>query len=210
MNKDPAFLFYSSDFLTGTMLMSDEQVGKYIRLLCVQHQKGHLTEKDMLKICITHDEDIFNKFSVDAAGKYFNSRLEAEINKRSAYSESRRANRLGKSKDMNNICKSHDAHMENENINENINTNIKETKEKKHKYGEYKNVLLTDSEIEKLKEKFSDWQLKIDTLSEGMELKGYKYKSHYLAILKWARSDKQDKPTGKPPEDRWANVTETI
>ena len=45
--KDPAFLFYSSDFLSGTMLMSDEEVGQYIRLLCLQHQKGHLKEKDM-------------------------------------------------------------------------------------------------------------------------------------------------------------------
>ena len=41
-NKDPAFLFYSSDFLTGTMFFTDEQVGKYIRLLCAQHQKGQI------------------------------------------------------------------------------------------------------------------------------------------------------------------------
>ena len=51
MAKDPAFLFYPSDFLTGTMFMTDEQVGKYIRLLCAQHQKGHLCEK-------RHDEDM--------------------------------------------------------------------------------------------------------------------------------------------------------
>ena len=47
INKDPAFLFYSSDFLTGTMFMSDSQLGKYIKILCTQHQKGHLSEKDM-------------------------------------------------------------------------------------------------------------------------------------------------------------------
>ena len=33
MSKDPAFLFYSSDFLTGTLLMSMEQKGKFITLL---------------------------------------------------------------------------------------------------------------------------------------------------------------------------------
>ena len=71
MSKDPAFLFYSSDFLTGTALMSDEQVGKYIKLLCYQHQKGHLTERDMLKICSTHDEDIFSKFEKDENGLYY-------------------------------------------------------------------------------------------------------------------------------------------
>jgi hypothetical protein len=57
MSKDPAILFYTSDFLTGTFTMTDEQVGKYIRLLCLQHQKGSLTEKDMLKICKTYDNE---------------------------------------------------------------------------------------------------------------------------------------------------------
>ena len=60
----------------------------------------------------------------------------------------------------------------------------------KHKYGEYKNVLLTDDEYAKLQEKFpNDYMQKIENMSEGIALKGYKYKSHYLAILKWARND---------------------
>jgi hypothetical protein len=29
--KDPAFLFYSSDFLIGTALLSDAEVGQYIK-----------------------------------------------------------------------------------------------------------------------------------------------------------------------------------
>lgn len=63
-------------------------------------------------------------------------------------------------------------------------------KPSKHKYGEHKNVLLTDDEYEKLQERFpNDYEDKIETLSEGLALKGYKYKSHYLAILKWARND---------------------
>jgi len=67
----------------------------------------------------------------------------------------------------------------------------------KHKYGEYKNVLLSDTDIEKLKAKFSDWQERIETLSKGIELKGYKYKNHYLAILKWAERDEQKRPPQK-------------
>lgn len=62
-------------------------------------------------------------------------------------------------------------------------------KPSKHKYGEFKNVLLTDDEYEKLQERFPDYEQRIETLSEGLALKGYKYKSHYLAILKWARND---------------------
>ncbi len=128
--KDPAFLFYSSDFLSGTMLMSDEEIGQYIKLLCLQHQKGHLKEKDMLSVCKTYNEDIFSKFIKDEDGNYYNERLEYEINKRKAYSESRRNNRRKKEEketyeeDMKNICNSYEEHMENENANINENINI--------------------------------------------------------------------------------------
>jgi hypothetical protein len=123
MSKDPAFLFYSSDFLTGTMFMDNEQVGKFIRLICAQHQKGRLTEKDMLKICGTHDEDIFEKFALDGAGLYYNERLEQEVEKRKAYSESRRNNRK-KKEDVIDTSLSYVQHMENENENENIIDNV--------------------------------------------------------------------------------------
>lgn len=117
-NKDPAFLFYSSDFLTGTMFMTDSQLGKYIKILCTQHQKGHLSEKDMLKICKRYDKDIFEKFTKDDDGKYYNIRLESEITKRKNYSKSRANNRKNKLT-YENICFSYVKHMENEN--ENIN-----------------------------------------------------------------------------------------
>jgi len=119
MSKDPAFLFYSSDFLTGTLLMSMEQKGKFITLLCIQHQKGHLSEKDMLHICGSYDEDVFTKFQKDEQGKFYNIRLEEEVDKRKAYSESRRNNRK-KKEDMNNTSLSYVEHMENENENENL------------------------------------------------------------------------------------------
>ena len=40
----------------------------------------------------THNEEIFSKFKIDEEGNYYNERLETEINKRKAYSESRRNN----------------------------------------------------------------------------------------------------------------------
>ena len=129
--KDPAFLFYSSDFLSGTMLMTDEEIGQYIKLLCLQHQKGHLKEKDMLNICKTYNEDIFSKFKKDEEGNYYNERLEYEANKRKAYSESRRNNRKKKEiyeKDMKNICNSYEQHMGNANANENRNINKNNSK----------------------------------------------------------------------------------
>jgi len=58
-------------------------------------------------------------------------------------------------------------------------------KASKHKYGNYKNVLLKDEELQSLKEKYSNWEELIQFLDEYIEMKGYKAKSHYLCILKW-------------------------
>ena len=67
----------------------------------------------------------------------------------------------------------------------------KPTKPTKHKYGEFKNVLLTDEELEKLKSEFPDWLDRIERLSEYIEQKGNKYKNHYVTIRVWARKDKE-------------------
>jgi hypothetical protein len=124
--KDPAFLFYSNDFLSGTFTMSDDQVGKYIRLLCIQHQKGILTAKDMLNICKTYDEDIYCKFHKDNEGNYHNIRLKEEYEKRKAYSESRRKNRKGVVNKKS--SKTYVKHMEDVNENEDKNKSKKEIK----------------------------------------------------------------------------------
>ncbi len=94
MTKDPAVLFYTSDFLSETVLMSDEEIGQYIKLLCIQHQKGVLTEKDIKKVCTS--DDVLKKFVRKPNGTYANTRLDEEIERRKAYSESRRNNRKKK------------------------------------------------------------------------------------------------------------------
>lgn len=114
MAKDPAILFYTSDFLIGTQFFTDTQCGQYIRLLCTQHQQGHIPDDHMKKICKTYDNPVFAKFIKDDEGKYFNERMENEILKRKKYSESRSDNRKKKKTDEI-ICLSHDEHMENEN-----------------------------------------------------------------------------------------------
>lgn len=124
MGKDPAFLFYTNDFFSGTQFFTDEQVGKYLRLLMAQHQHGHLSEKHMIMICNSYDVDIWNKFTKDADGKFYQKRLEEEIFKRKAYSESRATNRKSKGKHKKhkkNISKTYQSDMENENKDENIN-----------------------------------------------------------------------------------------
>lgn len=55
----------------------------------------------------------------------------------------------------------------------------------KNIYGEFKNVLLTDEEYEKVKS--NGWESLIEELSAYMDSTGKKYKSHYATITAWAR-----------------------
>lgn len=70
----------------------------------------------------------------------------------------------------------------------------------KHKYGEYANVLLTDDELEKLKEAFPDWEERIERLSGYIASTGKAYKSHYATIRNWARKDAQAQPVARRAE----------
>jgi len=75
----------------------------------------------MLKICLTYDKDIFDLFTQDENGLYFNERLESEVNRRKNYSESRRSNRKKKTNNETpvlNISKTYVKHMETETENE--------------------------------------------------------------------------------------------
>ena len=65
----------------------------------------------------------------------------------------------------------------------------KKEKPTKHKYGEYNNVLLTDEELEKLKQEYPDWEERIERLSSYVASTGKSYKSHYATIRNWARKD---------------------
>lgn len=84
----------------------------------------------------------------------------------------------------------------------------------KHKYGEYNNVRLTDDEINKLNEELGAHMTTacITFLDEYIEMKGYKAKSHYLAIKKWVVNAVKERQASKPSlEDsyrmmeEWAN-----
>lgn len=91
MAKDPAFLFYSKDFLSGIQDLTMEERGQYITLLCLQHQKGHLSEK-AIKLCVGNAAaDVMAKFRQDTAGLWYNIRLEEEAKKREAHAEKQKA-----------------------------------------------------------------------------------------------------------------------
>lgn len=71
-------------------------------------------------------------------------------------------------------------------------------REPRHKYGEYENVLLSDSDMEKLKDEFpNDWNERIERLSYYMESKGKTYKNHLATIRNWARMDRSSKKVSR-------------
>lgn len=90
-------------------------------------------------------------------------------------------------------------------VTDTVSVSIDKTKDKKkvkHKYGEYQHVLLTDDEYQKLKEKYpKTYEEKIKELDEAIERKGYKYNSHYLTILKWARDNKTEEKEEKSVQE---------
>lgn len=73
-----------------------------------------------------------------------------------------------------------------------------ESRGTKIKHGTFNNVMLTSAELEKLKQMYPDCGDRINRLSEYIESKGAKYKSHYATIISWA---KQDKKNGKAVAD---------
>jgi len=125
MAKDPAFLFYSQDFLVGVMTMSFEDRGKYITILSLMHQQGRMSEETIRLLVGSISDTLRLKFSQDEKGLFFNERLESETEKRNKFTESRRINGLsggrpkGKkpnAKPKKNLVVNHmDNHMGNEN-----------------------------------------------------------------------------------------------
>ncbi len=169
--------------------MSHEQRGKYVSLLCYQHQLGPLTEEQMLSVCIVRDSVIFKKFKQNAQGLYYNERLEQESSKRSKFTSSRRKNLANMSDHM---VEPNDVHMLShmENVNEDvIETTSKTTKEGKVKFLEF--VFMTQGQYDQLAQKLGKTVLDqyVERLNNYIGSQGKKYKSHYHTILSWTAKD---------------------
>ena len=107
--------------------------------------------------------------------------------------------------DLNATIKKIISEYENENDNDNDvsleryddESSYKNNKPVKHKHGQYKKVLLTEDEYKRLCDEFGfDMTVKaVDFLDAYIEEKGYKSKSHNLAIRRWVMDAvKESKP----------------
>jgi uncharacterized protein YdaU (DUF1376 family) len=118
MSKDPAFLFYPGDWLSGTQGMTFEEKGAYLELLVLQFNRGHMSGHMVGQVVGQIWDGIKEKFIQDEAGLWYNERLDKEKEKRKAYSNSRRNNLKGNNqyKKINGHVNGHmTSHMENEN-----------------------------------------------------------------------------------------------
>jgi uncharacterized protein YdaU (DUF1376 family) len=175
MTKDPAVLFYTSDFLSGTSFFSMEQRGQYITLLCQQHQLGEIPENHMINICGSLDSVVIKKFIKNEQGNYYNQRMKDEAEKRKSFCLSRSNNKSGrKKKEI--TSKSYEnhkiIHMENENDNVITNRNkfVLPTKEQVKEYAISRNRLdLLDKFFDYYSE--GDWKDK-----DGKKVKNWKQK----------------------------------
>jgi hypothetical protein len=76
----------------------------------------------------------------------------------------------------------------------NTNKNVKKVKnEKKSTYGAYKNIKLKKVEYDKLQDEFGNADELIEHLDQYIEMKGTKYKSHYMVIRNWVVKAVQEK-----------------
>lgn len=64
----------------------------------------------------------------------------------------------------------------------------------RHKYGQYSNVLLSDEDIEKLKQEIPNYEEYIERVSEYVASSGKKYKNFLATIRNWYRKDQESKP----------------
>lgn len=112
MAKDPAFMLYSQDFLVGVSDLTMEERGQYITMLCLQHQKGHLTKKNIQIAVGNVSEDVMSKFVKDENEMYYNETLEVVIHKREAYSQSRSENGKKGGRPRKEVPKNHNENQE--------------------------------------------------------------------------------------------------
>lgn len=81
-------MFYADDFLAGTLEMSQEEVGQFIRLLCHQWNRGSIpveTEKQQRLTGGCVSVDVLAKFRLCEDGQLRNERLESVRSERDRF-----------------------------------------------------------------------------------------------------------------------------
>ena len=179
-----SFVLYRSQYVAIRDL-EDEQLGRLFRAL-FEKQLGN-------EVVLTND--------IKIAFNFINNQMVVDNQKYKKKCETLKNNakKGGAPKGNQNAKKQKQPNREKNNLNDNdnetiINDSLKEKiyKKEKLRFGEFENVLLSDEELEKLKQRFPDYKLRIEKLSNYIASKGDGYKNHYATILNWARNEKKE------------------
>jgi len=192
MAKDPAFLFYPGDYVSGTMGMTFEEKGAYMDLLMLQFNRGHMNTH-MIQHTVGHLWDqVKCKFIQDDEGLWYNVRLDIEKEKRKTFTESRRNNIKPKDKPsyeppyeihMNTHM---EPHMENENININKDKIDNKSKCSFEQVYEYMSLRIGIDQAKIEAEKFVNYYT-----SNGWKVGKNPMKSWTHAVNNWITNAKQ-------------------
>ena len=180
-----SFVLYTSQYVAIKEL-EDEQLGRLFRALFEKQLGNEVVLTNDIKIAFNF---INNQMVVD--NQKYKKKFETLKNN---------AKKGGAPKGNQNAKKQKQPNREKNNLNDNDNDNVtiindslkEKNKKEKISFGEFKNVLLSEEELEKLKQRFSDYELRIEKLSNYIASKGDRYKSHYATILNWARNEKKE------------------
>jgi len=192
MAKDPAFLFYPGDYVSGTMGMTFEEKGAYMDLLMLQFNRGHMNTH-MIQHTVGHLwEQVKCKFIQDEEGLWYNVRLDIEKEKRKTFTESRRNNIKPKNKPK--VEPSYETHMQPhmdshmENVNEDINKdiNINKSKCSFEQVYEYMSLRIGTDQAKIEAEKFVNYYT-----SNGWKVGKNPMKSWGAAANNWITNTKQ-------------------
>ena len=185
-----SFILYNS-FYEPIKNLTNEQLGKLLRAVFDYTINGVTTKDNDILIAfmfIKHQIDLDTKKWKEERKKRSEAGRIGGINR----AKNQNQNLSSKSKQCLGVFRSAKQSQANQgdNVNVNVNVNNKKENNKKKKFGEFDNVLLTEEEYTKLEN--NNLLTYIEKLSAYLESTGKKYKSHYATILNWSRKEKQD------------------
>lgn len=192
MRRDKSTFILSAEYESFTEDMTDAEAGKLFKAI-LRHENGgevgDVPAEIRLAWSFIRKRLDANKAAYDAACE---AHKEARTNGNKTEQKEQKVTK-GTKGNKTDKTEQNGIDNDNENDNENDKDNDKDSVSKerahdpKHIYGEYKHVKLTDQEYSKLTDEYGepDTQAAITFLDEYIEEKGYKSKSHYLAMKKW-------------------------
>ena len=201
MAKDPAFLFYPGDWLSGTMGMTFEEKGAYFELLMFQFNRGHMTDHMAGQVVGQLWVKVRDKFIQDQKGLWYNVRLDEEKEKRKNFVNSRKNNIKGKnqySKSETKMTGHMTKHMENENIDVLFNTSIAKILNKKYEAGADRGITGAGRDVDSLIE-----QMKFAGQTEAQILEQAKAMRAYYQLKDWPMPTNYIKLLSAITENDW-------